>query len=75
MSRRAVTGAPGPIEEAVVAASTAAATTTVGRATTMGGARTATAGTVALADRSATGTVTDRTAVTRHRPTLGTPTS
>ena len=75
MSRRAVTGAPGPIEEAAVAASTTAPTTTAGRATTVGGAQAATAGTVATADRTGTRTVTDLTAVTRHRPTLGTPTS
>jgi hypothetical protein len=85
-SRRAITGVPGPDEEAAVAGSTTAATTaraaTVGTATTAGAVRTVRTGpgltagsagtvTVGTADHS---TTTDRT-LRRQRPRLGTPTS
>jgi hypothetical protein len=54
-SQRAVTGAPGPDEEAAVAASTAR-TTTVGRATSPGVAHPATVGTATTAGAGDTAT-------------------
>jgi hypothetical protein len=84
-NRRAITGGPGPDEEAAVASSMTAATTacaaTVGTATTAGavqavrtgpGLTAGSAGTVTVgaADHSITVTATDRTP-TRQRPRLG----